>query len=205
MSRVSSNVRNAAVLVALLLGATTGGASAQDNSVQTGASARPSGTTSTTATVARKAAPAPTAAEQVGIARSAVQRGSVLAQRISAMLEEARREADIIRVTCLNDKLTQVNANMRTAQTRMTAFETAADPETRNHEATVLGVLGQKFTILDQEANRCVGQDIYDTGSTKVQTEIDTAKLPFEEDVTTPTPPPPSAIPELPPFMSGTK
>jgi hypothetical protein len=198
MSRASSNVRNVAVLVALLLGATAGGIAAQDQDAQagaTGASARAAAT--------RRAVP--TAAEQTATARSAVQRGSVLAQRISAMLEEARREADIIRVTCLNDKLTQVNANMRTAQTRMAAFESASDPETRSHEATVLGVLGQKFTILDQEANRCVGQDIYDTGSTKVQTEIDTAKLPFEEDATSPTPPPPSAIPELPPFSSGTK
>jgi hypothetical protein len=190
MSRVSSNLRNVAVLGALLLGATTGGSAAQEGDA-------PAGTPS------RRAAP--TSAEQVATSRSAVQRGSVLAQRISAMLEEARREADIIRVTCLNDKLTQVNANMRTAQTRMSAFESASDPETRNHEATVLGVLGQKFQVLDQEANRCVGQDIYDTGSTKVQTEIDTALLPYEEDVSIPTPPPPSAIPELPPFSSGTK
>jgi len=134
-----------------------------------------------------------------------VQRGSVLAQRISAMLEEARREADIIRVTCLNDKLTQVNANMRTAQARMAEFASATDPDTRNHEATVLGVLAQKFQVLDDEANRCVGQDIYDTGSTKVQTDIDTAKLPFEEEPSLPSAPPPSSIPELPPFSSGTK
>jgi hypothetical protein len=188
MTRVSVNVRNTVALVALLLGATTAG-NAQD--------ATAAGATS------RRAAP--NAAEQSATARSAVQRGAVLAQRITAMLEEARREADIIRVTCLNDKLTQVNANLRTAQTRAAAFEAATDPDTRNHEATVLSVLGQKFQGLDQEANRCVGQDVYDTGSTKVQTEIDTAKLPYEEDVSTPTPPPPSAVPELPPFSSGTK
>jgi len=148
---------------------------------------------------------APNAAEQTATARAAIQRGALLASRITTMLEEARREADIIRVTCLNDKLTQVNANMRTAQARMTAFETASDPEQRNHEATVLGVLGQKFQVLDQEANRCVGQDIYDTGSTKVETEIDTAMLPFETDVATPVAPPPTAIPGLPRFSSGTR
>jgi hypothetical protein len=147
----------------------------------------------------------PNAAEQAATARATVQRGSSLALRISQMLEEARREADIIRVTCLNDKLTQVNANLRTAQARMTAFETATDPDQRSHEATVLGVLGQKFQVLDQEANRCVGQDIYDTGSTKVQTDIDTAYLPFEEDVSTPVAPPPAAIPDLPRFSSGTR
>jgi hypothetical protein len=148
---------------------------------------------------------APNTAEQTATARAAIQRGSVLAQRISQMLEEARREADIIRVTCLNDKLTQVNANLRTAQARMTAFETATDPDQRSHEATVLGVLGQKFQVLDQEATRCVGQDLYETGATKVQTDIDTAKLPFEQDVTTPVAPPPTAIPDLPRFSSGTR
>src|SRR6266571_1178502 len=113
MSRISGNVSNAVVVVSLLLGATTGGFT-YTVAAQVSASA---GTSSKRAT--------PNAAEQSAAARSAVQRGAVLAQRISSMLEEARREADIIRVTCLNDKLTQVNANMRTAQSRMTAFETA--------------------------------------------------------------------------------
>ena len=143
-------------------------------------------------------------AEQASNARAVLQNASVLAQRISQMLEEARRESDIIRVTCLNDKLTQVNANLRIVQTRLTAFDNASTPEQRNHEATVINVLGQKFQVLDQEANRCVGQDLYDTGSTKVETEIDTAQLPFEEDVTTPLPPPPAAVPDVPPFASGT-
>jgi flagellar basal body L-ring protein FlgH len=148
---------------------------------------------------------APSQAEQSAQVRSVLQRASVLAQRISQMLEEARREADIIRVTCLNDKLTQVNANTRTAQTRSTAFENATTPEQRNHEATVISVIGQKFQVLDQEANRCVGQDLYDTGSTKVETEIDTAMLPFEEDVAVPVPPPPSAVPSIPLFSSATE
>jgi hypothetical protein len=145
-------------------------------------------------------------AEQTAGARAAVQRGAALAQRISQMLEEARRETDIIRVTCLNDKLTQTNANLRTAQARLFAFDNATTPEQRNHEATVLNVLGQKFQVLDQEANRCIGQDLYDTGSTKVETDIDTALLPFEDDViNTPAVPPTTIIvPDSPVLASGT-
>jgi hypothetical protein len=180
-----------AVLAILLLSASAGVIAAQEASSSAGARAAD-----------RRV---PTTAEQTATVRAAVQRGSSLALRISTMLEEARREQDIIRVTCLNDKLTQVNANLRTAQARMTAFDTATDPGQRSHEATVLGVLGQKFQVLDQEANRCVGQDIYDTGSTKVQTDIDTAYLPFEENVSTPVAPPPTAIPDLPRFSSGTR
>ena len=145
----------------------------------------------------------PESAEQAASVRGVVQRGTVLAQRLSTMLEEARREADISRVTCLNDKLTQTNANMRTAQARLMAFDSAADPDQKTHEATVLNVLGQKFQMLDQEASRCVGQDLYETGSTRVLTEIDTAQLPFEDDVAQPPPPPPPIVPILPLAASG--
>jgi hypothetical protein len=159
------------------------------------------GTPTSTSTSTRRVAV--DSAEQTANVRGVVQRGAVLAQRLSMMLEEARREADIIRVTCLNDKLTQTNANMRTAQTRLAAFESAPDTEQKSHEATVLNVLGQKFQLLDQEANRCVGQDLYETGSTKVLTEIDTAQLPFEKDVAQPPPPPPPIVPILPLAASG--
>jgi hypothetical protein len=186
---ISGNTTLAAAALVALLGGTAGTSQAQETAPPPAP------------TVKRAVNPA----EQAATVRGVVTRAQVLAQRISQMLEEARREADIIRVTCLNDKLTQVNANMRTAQTRMTAFENATDPEQKSHEATVIGVLGQKFQVLDQEANRCVGQDLYETGSTKVQTEIDTATQPFEDDARTPTAAPPPAIPDLPLFVSGTK
>jgi len=109
------------------------------------------------------------------------------------MLDEARRDADMIRVTCLNDKLAQVNANLNTAQARLTAFQKATDGDTRNHEFTVLSVLGQKFQALEQGANGCVGQDLYDTGPTKVTTEIETSTQPFENDPGTP----PATLPPI--------
>jgi hypothetical protein len=125
-------------------------------------------------------APPQESAEQI------VQRGTNLSQRVSTMLDEARRDADMIRVTCLNDKLTQINANLRTAQSRLASLQKAIDVDQRNHELTVLTVLGQKMQVLDQESNQCVGQDLYETGPTKVTTEINTSLLPFETDPTNP-------------------
>jgi hypothetical protein len=130
------------------------------------------------------AAPAPAApqspGEQVAAGQQVVRQGEALSQRIRGLLEQARRESDIIRVTCLNDKLTQVNANLRTASQRAEALQKAADPDLRNHESTVLGVLAQKFGVLDQEAGQCVGQDMFNTGTTRVTTEIDEATIPDE-------------------------
>lgn len=142
------------------------------------------GTSGTAGSVRRN--PAVSTADQVSAAETMVGRGSTLSQRVTQMLDDARREADVIRVTCLNDKLTQINANLRTAQSRLGSLQKTVDADQRNHELTVLTVLGQKLQVLDQEANQCVGQDLYETGATKIVTDIDTSKLPFEQDPTSP-------------------
>ncbi|MCZ7687698.1 MAG: hypothetical protein M5U28_56735 [Sandaracinaceae bacterium] len=36
-------------------------------------------------------------------------------------------------------------------------------------------MLGQHFRTLEQEANACIGQDIFETGTTRVVVEIDPA------------------------------
>lgn len=115
-------------------------------------------------------------AEQREEAARIIQRGEDLSRRVQSMLDEARQERDIIRVTCINDKLTQVNANLRTAQQRAEQLNDAIDANDsgrRNHEFTVMIVLNQKLIVLDREAAQCVGQDIYETGATRVTTEID--------------------------------
>jgi hypothetical protein len=162
--------------------------------------AQTSGTTGTTKTTGTTGAPTSvstragsdaavkpqSSAESSASAETIVARGGNLSQRVAQMLDEARGEADMIRVTCLNDKLTQINANLRTAQSRLATFQKAVDVDERNHELTVLTVLGQKLQVLDQESNQCVGQDLFETGPTKIQVEINTSLLPFEAEPGTP-------------------
>src|SRR5262249_41629891 len=119
------------------------------------------------------------ASEQLAIARGVVTRGKDLAQRLMHMVDQARQENDMIRVTCLNDKLTQTNANVNTAESRLEGLSHAADVEARAHEFTVIVVVGMKIQTLDQEANQCVGQDLYEAGATKIQTTVDISMLPF--------------------------
>lgn len=125
-------------------------------------------------------------AEQAAAAETLLTRATALSQRVTQMLDDARRDADVIRVTCLNDKLTQINANLRAAQSRQATLTRTVDADQRMHELTVLNVLGQKLQVLDQEANQCIGQDLYETGPTKIITEIDTSLLPFENNPTNP-------------------
>lgn len=143
--------------------------------------------------------------QQLEEANRVKQRGADLSRRVSVMLDEARQERDIIRVTCVNDKLTQVNANLRTVELRVTNLEdaiAAQDASRRNHEFTVIAVLGQKFVVLDREAAQCIGQDIFETGSTRVITEID-PNNPDDDPTLLPQPVEP-VIPFIPPPESGT-
>lgn len=110
-----------------------------------------------------------------------VTRGENLSRRVTRMLSEARRAKDIIRVTCLSNKLTQINALLGNARQRLDGLKSSADPGQRTHEATVLSVLDQKFQVLDQEAAQCVGQSMFETGTTKVETKIDPRFVPFQD------------------------
>jgi len=141
--------------------------------------------------------------EQLAEAERIGARANQTSRRVQQMLDEARRERDILRVTCLNDKLTQINANVRTATTRAESLREAVqmnDDGRRDHEFTVLTVLGQKFRTLEQEANQCIGQDIFDTGTTRVETSIDPATP--EEDASAVVSYPELAVPFIPPPAS---
>lgn len=136
---------------------------------------------------------------QLGEAESIRTRGTRLAQRLQAMLDEARREGDIIRVTCLNDKLTQANANVRTVSQRATSLRQALqirDREAGNHHFTVLTVLSHKFDLLDQESSQCVGQSIFEPGASAEVTTTVEIGTPKEDAAVAPPPgpPPPFAI-----------
>jgi hypothetical protein len=141
--------------------------------------------------------------EQITESERIETRGTQLSRRVQTMLDEARRERDIIRVTCLNDKLTQINANLRTLTERMTSLREAVDgqdADRRNHEFTVVTVLGQKFDVLEREANQCLGQDIFETGATRITTTIDPG-VPFEDPTIVPAPPD-LPVPFIPPPAS---
>lgn len=117
-----------------------------------------------------------TPAEQIAESQRIHTSGQSLSRRVAGMLDEARRENDVIRVTCLDDKLTQINAHLRTLTDRLESLQESTqvgDEGRRNHEFTVITVLGQNLQELDRAANECVGQDMYETGTTRVTTTID--------------------------------
>ncbi len=145
--------------------------------------------------------------EQLGEAQRIVTDGEQLSRRVSSMLDEARQERDIIRVTCLNDKLTQINANLSTLNQRVENLEASVesqDGDRGGHEFTVITVLDQKLNVLERESGQCIGDDIFETGATTVTTEIEEGS-PTEDPTALPTIPPSAPVPFIPPPASGTR
>jgi hypothetical protein len=143
-------------------------------------------------------------AEQAEAAESAVANASASCKAQAQALQSAKREKDIIRATCLDDKLSQCTANLQSMKRRRAALdESIADGDTGrgNHEFTVIGVLSQKFKMLAQAANQCVGQDLFDTGDTQVREEVDLF-APDENPAVVPIVPN-WPIPYIPPPVSG--
>ncbi len=142
--------------------------------------------------------------QQTEAAETAVESASASCGAQSSALQGAKRERDIIRATCLDDKLSQCNANLQNMKRRQTSLNeaiAAGDSGRANHEFTVIGVLSQKFKMLGQAANQCVGQDLFETGDTQVKEEVDLFAPTENPAVTRPAPTWP--VPFIPPPVSG--
>jgi len=143
-------------------------------------------------------------AAQAKAAKAAVASATSSCAAQSQALQSAKREKDIIRATCLDDKLSQCNANLQNIKRREVSLNEAiaeGDTGRGNHEFTVIGVLSQKFKMLAQAANQCVGQDLFDTGDTQVKEEVDLFAPDENPGVVTGVPDWP--VPYIPPPISG--
>jgi hypothetical protein len=98
------------------------------------------------------------------------------AQSIQRQLQSARKDRDVVRVLCLNDKLNQVDVALRSAQDRVTALNAAAerkDADRSRHEYTVLQVLSDRVRVLVSESSQCVGEETGFIGEAEVSVSID--------------------------------
>jgi len=96
-------------------------------------------------------------------------------QRLSQMVEEARKQKDVIRLTCLTDKVVQANANMNILDKALMSLQDAVgrnDEGASTHEFTRITIVNQKVQILGAEAEGCVGEELQFVGATKVDVEV---------------------------------
>jgi hypothetical protein len=131
--------------------------------------------------LSRKADVSP--AEQVEQSSSYMAEMEGIRARVGSDLEVARKERDVVKTLCLNDKLNQIDVAIQSAAERRRALELAAkrgDTDLSNHEFTILSVLYQRVQQLDSEANQCIGKEVAIIGESSVSTTLD-VQLPGED------------------------
>ena len=105
---------------------------------------------------------------------------------VRRQLEEARAARDVVKVLCLNDKLTQLDVALRSARERYSAFMIAAergDTERSRHEFTVLQVLRDRARELVAEAAQCIGEETGFVGDSRITVDVDPGIPDDEPDI----------------------
>jgi hypothetical protein len=177
---LGTSLRRGAVAVAVLAFAAVSPAGAQTPQPTAGGGA--SGTADAQVGFQRKAQLTPQ--EQLLEADRILTRMEQAAAAIRRQLEEARKQRDVVKTLCLNDKLSQIDVAIRSARDRKQSLQAAAqrnDVELSSHEFTILTVLRQRGEQLTAEANQCIGEEAAFLGDTKVSTTIDPS-LPQTDD-----------------------
>lgn len=121
--------------------------------------------------------------EQLAESAKHVGRMEAAATGVRKQLEEARRQRDVVKTLCLNDKLSQIDVATRSARDRRQQLQSAVnrnDSELANHEFTILTVLRQRAEQLVAEANQCIGEEAAFVGDTRVTTIVDPSIPPDE-------------------------
>jgi hypothetical protein len=102
------------------------------------------------------------------------------------LLKDAREEKDVIKLNCINEKLTSIKGLIRISeQADITLQEAVAkgEKDTATHEFHKIAISHQKIKILKTEAEQCVGELAFAVGKTTVEVEVDKDMVP-EQDPT---------------------
>lgn len=101
-------------------------------------------------------------ADQLREASAIIETMSNRRRQISDMLDRARQERDIIKVYCLDDKLTQIDVTLRSAREHQELLQTAVSINNdgmRHHEFQLMTIFRQRAMGLESEARQCLGED----------------------------------------------
>ena len=116
-------------------------------------------------------------------------------RRVVQLQDVARKQKDVIKLNCVNDKLLQIKQLMNisdAAKTNLQEAITRGDEEGRYHEFGRITIADQQISVLGTEAENCIGEDLSFLGPTEI-----TVELPEEPD--DPTRPQEPEVPEVEP------
>jgi hypothetical protein len=122
--------------------------------------------------------------EKVSRADDAVAVMQKTLREVLQRVEEARKERDLVKLNCVNEKLTQVKALLRIAEQSYIALQESvarAAEDGAQHEFAKIEIARQRVTELRAESEQCIGQLAYVVDEKTVVT----VEVPALPDVTT--------------------
>jgi hypothetical protein len=140
-----------------------------------------------------------TVADQLAQTDAYIAKMRATLEHITTLAGQAHKEKDIIKLNCVNDKLVQIKGNLNVAEQSRDALKAVAersDDGARNHEFAKLTIMYQKVTVLGQEAEQCIGEEISYVGATRVEVDVD-KDIPEEDPTVIPPPSLPVVRPPL--------
>ncbi len=107
--------------------------------------------------------------QQMGVVRG-------IYHRVQNMLDRARKEKDTLKITCLDDKLTQIHVNMRGVEERKSALEVsvgAGDTASAKQQFVILKIYVARIQGLMAEAENCIGDTDVVIGESETIVTVD--------------------------------
>lgn len=113
-------------------------------------------------------------------------------KQVIGRLEEARNEKDIVRLNCVNEKLTQVKGLLKVSEQADIALQEAVArrDEAADAEFQKIGIARAKVDQLRAEVEECIGQLAFAVDE-KTTVEVEVPRDLPNQDVTNREPPPP--------------
>jgi hypothetical protein len=139
----------------------------------------------------REAAALPDA-EKIKLADEDIARMRQVLKQVLSRLEDARSEKDVVKLNCVNEKLTQIKGLLRVSEQAVVSLQdlVAGKDEGAEAESAKITIARVKVDQLHSEAEECIGQLAFAVDErTTVEVE-QPADLPGR-DVTEREPPPP--------------
>jgi hypothetical protein len=112
-------------------------------------------------------------------------------RRVIKLQQAARKQKDVIKLNCVNDKLLQVKQLLNIAESASNDLVEAVAAENegaRYHQYSQITISHEKVTVLRDEAEACIGEELIFLGPTEVEVDappiVDdpTAEDPFNVD-----------------------
>ena len=136
--------------------------------------------------------------EKISRSSAAVTRMRSVLSEVLGRLEEARATKDVVKLNCVNEKLTQVKGLLRISEQSDVALQEAVarkDATAAEHEYSKVTIAKGKVEQLRNESEQCIGQLAFRTDENlTVEVEVPSG-LPTEDPTNPPPPPPPTNRP----------